>query len=471
MALEVVVLAAGAGKRMRSRLAKVLHPLAGQPLLAHVLDTAASLMPRRIHVVIGDHGEQVKAHFHDRSDLAWVVQEPRLGTGHAVAQALPAIATDATVLVLLGDVPLIDKDTLKDCIRHANDGIALVTARLPQPDGFGARILRVDSDVTGIVEERDASPQQRAITEVNAGMLAAPRRLLGELLAAVEPDNAQGEYYLTDVVALGVARGHAVAGFQVGEAEQALGVNDRAQLARLERYCQRRNAAALLAAGVSLLDPERIDVRGHVTAGYDCIIDVNVVLEGEVTLGDNVRIGAGCVIRDANLGDNVDVLPMTCIDGAVLAAGCRVGPYARLRPGTELAADVHIGNFVETKKAKLGNGAKANHLAYLGDATVGRDCNVGAGAITCNYDGVDKHRTQIGDGVFVGTNATLVAPLTIEDEAYVGAGSTITTKVGRGDLAVGRGRQRNIQGWTPPSKRRRSEQRRSEQRRSKQRRK
>lgn len=452
MALEVVVLAAGQGKRMRSRRAKVLHPLAGKPLLAHVLDVADSLNPQRIHVVMGDDGEQLQACFEQRDDLSWVLQTPRLGTGHAVAQALPAIADDATVLVLLGDVPLIDKETLLDCVRHARHGIALVTAELPQPDGFG-RILRHDGRVVGIVEERDASVEQAAITEINAGLLAAPRGLLAELLAAVKPDNAQGEYYLTDVVALGAAHGHDIAGFRASVPERVLGVNDRAQLARLERYCQRLQAARLMAAGVTLIDPDRFDVRGSVSAGCDCVIDVNVVLEGDVSLGDNVYIGPGCVIRNARLGDNVEVRAMTCIDGALLAAGCRVGPFARLRPGTELSADVHIGNFVETKQAKLGAGAKANHMAYLGDATVGSQCNIGAGAITCNYDGIAKHRTEIGDGVFVGTNATLIAPLVIEDDAYVGAGSTITDEIGRADLAIGRGRQRNIQGWTPPAKR------------------
>ena len=452
MALEAVVLAAGEGKRMRSRLAKVLHPLAGKPLLGHVLDVADSLSPRRVHVVVGERGEEVKAHFQGRSGISWVSQTPRLGTGHAVAQALPAIADDATVLVLLGDAPLIDKETLGACVRHAASGIALVTAKQPCPDGFG-RVLRANGKVVGIVEEKDASAEQKAITEINAGLLAAPKAVLAEMLANVSPANAQGEYYLTDVIALAAERGCHVESFPVPDPDLALGVNDRAQLARLERYCQRQQAEALMAAGVTLMDPDRLDIRGKVTAGLDCTIDVNVIFEGQVVLGDNVTIGPGCVIRDAKIGDDVEIRAMTAIDGATLGTRCRVGPYARLRPGTELAADVHIGNFVETKKAQIGAGAKANHLAYLGDATVGGESNIGAGAITCNYDGVAKHRTEIGAGVFVGTNATLVAPLVIEDDAYVGAGSTITKTVGREDLAIGRGRQRNVQGWTPPAKR------------------
>lgn len=456
MALQVIVLAAGAGTRMRSRLPKALHRLAGRPLLAHVLDAAAAQRPDQTVVVVGEQADQVQAGLADvaiASDIHWVRQEPRLGTGHAVSTALPRIAADATVLVLLGDVPLVGADTLAACVARAQSGVAIVTAEVPAPDGLGARVLREGERVVGIVEERDATAAERAIGEVNSGMLAAPCELLRELLRAVTPDNAQGEYYLTDVVALAAARGVEVSAVRASCAEEIMGVNDRAQLAHLERHYQRRQAGALMAAGVTVLDPARLDVRGTVRAGQDCVIDVGVVLEGEVALGEGVVIGAGCVLRDATLGDGVEVLPMSCIDGARLAAGCRVGPFARLRPGTDLGPNVHIGNFVETKKARLGAGAKANHLAYLGDASVGADCNIGAGTITCNYDGVAKHRTEIGERVFVGTNTTLVAPLTIEDEAYVGAGSTITSRVERADLAVGRGRQRNIKGWTPPAKR------------------
>ena len=456
-ALEVVILAAGTGTRMRSRLPKVLHDLGGRPLLAHVLDAAAAMRPDKIHVVVGDHANEVRDHFSARTDLSWVLQEPRLGTGHAVAQALPKVAPAATVLVLLADVPLVREPTLAKCVARGRRGLALVSAELPRPDGFGARILRDGERVTGIVEEKDASPAQLTIPEVNSGMLAAPCELLAELLRAVTPDNAQGEYYLTDVAALAAARGLEVAAVRAAEPEEVLGVNDRTQLAHLERHHQRRQAEALVAAGVTVADPARLDIRGTVRTGRDCVIDVGVVLEGEVRLGDGVRIGANCVIRDTVLGNDVEVLPMCCIDGARVARGCRIGPFARLRPGTELGIGVHVGNFVETKKAWLGDGAKANHMAYLGDASVGAESNIGAGAITCNYDGVDKHRTEIGAGVFVGTNATLVAPLTIEDESYVGAGSTITRKVARADLAIGRGRQRNVSGWTPPAKRRKGD--------------
>ena len=460
MTLEVVVLAAGAGTRMRSALPKVLHPLGGRPLLAHVLATAASLEPRRIHVVVGEKSEEVRARFADEAGISWVVQEQRCGSGHAVAQALPLVEDSATVLVLYGDVPFMETQTLRDCVQGADEGVALVTVALADPHGFG-RILRDDDGrIIGIVEEPDATDGQRAIPEVNTGVLAAPAAILRDLVATLTPENAQGEYYLTDVVSLAESAGIEVVGIEASP-EESLGVNDRAQLANLERIHQRRQAARLMAGGVTLMDPCRIDIRGSLRAGRDCVIDVNVVFEGEVTLGDGVRIGAGCVIRDANLGDRVTVEQMSSIDGAVVAADCRIGPFARLRPGTELAESVHIGNFVETKKASIGAGAKANHLAYLGDATVGEGSNIGAGAITCNYDGVDKHRTEIGAGVFVGTNATLVAPLTIEDDAYIGAGSTITAKVGREDLAVGRGRQRNIQGWTPPAKRRRRKRGRS----------
>ena len=452
MGVEVVVLAAGAGTRMRSSLPKVLHPLGGRALLAHVLDTVRSLEPSRIHVVVGDQSERVKASFADDPDLSWVLQEPRQGTGHAVGQALPAVADDATVLVLFGDAPFTTTDTMAACIEGAGGGIALACADLPAPYGFG-RILRDgDGHIVGIVEERDATAAEKAITEVNTGILAASKPVLRDLVDSLRPDNDQREYYLPDVAALAVARGLPVTGVPAG-AEESLGVNDRTQLARLERIHQRRVASRLMDGGVTLMDPARIDVRGSLRAGRDCVIDINVVFEGDVELGEGVRIGSGCVIRDSTLGDGVSVETMSAIDGAIVAAGCRIGPFARLRPGTDLGESVHIGNFVETKKASLGAGTKANHLAYLGDASVGEGSNIGAGTVTCNYDGVDKHRTEIGDGVFVGTNSTLVAPLVVEDDAYIGAGSTITTKVRRRDLAVGRSRQRNIQGWTPPAKR------------------
>ena len=454
MPLEVIVLAAGAGKRMRSRKPKVLHTLGGRPLLGHVLAAAFTLNLERVHVVIGNQAGQVKAHFDGNDRIAWVVQEKQQGTGHAVAQALPSVADDATVLVLLGDVPLVAPETLAECVESADKGLALVTIELEDPTGFG-RIVRRDGRILGIVEEADATPIQALIREVNTGILAAPKRLLEPLIGRLGVNNKQGEYYLTDVVVDAAEQDIPVTTVGCDVAEQVQGVNDKRQLAILERYYQRQQAMTLMAAGVTVMDPERIDVRGRLTAGTDCVIDVGTVFEGDVRLGDGVSIGANCVIKDATLADDVTVAPLTHIDGANVGRGCRVGPYARLRPGSVLAEDVHIGNFVETKKARLGANVKANHLAYIGDASVGARTNVGAGAITCNYDGIDKHHTDIGDDVFVGTNATLVAPVTVEDGAYVAAGSTITKPVHMEELAVGRGRQRNIQGWTPPAKRRR----------------
>jgi bifunctional UDP-N-acetylglucosamine pyrophosphorylase / glucosamine-1-phosphate N-acetyltransferase len=451
--LEVVVLAAGQGKRMRSSLAKVLHPLAGRPMLRHVLDAVGELRPRRVHVVVGHGAEQVKAAIGD--EVEWVAQETQRGTGDAVGRALPGIADDAIVLVVYGDVPLITPETLRACVKSAAGGVlSIVTAHFNDPTGLG-RIVRDDAgSITGIVEHRDASAAQRRIGEINSGILAMAADRLRALLGRVTADNAQGELYLTDVVGLAVADGIPVTGV-AADADEVRGVNDRCQLAELERIYQAGSARRLMLAGVSVADPARLDVRGQVHAGRDCFLDINVVLEGRVTLGDRVRVGPGAVIRDAVLGDDVVVHAHTVIDGADLAAGCEVGPFARLRPGTELGAGVRIGNFVETKKTVLGAGSKANHLAYLGDATVGEDCNVGAGTITCNYDGTDKHPTVIGDRVFVGTNSTLVAPLTIESDAFVAAGSTVTARVEAGALAVGRSRQRNVRGWTRPDRRKR----------------
>ena len=450
--LEVVVLAAGQGKRMASRKPKVLQPLAGRPLLHHVLDTVSTLEPRRIHLVVGHGADAVRAAVAD-DKINWVLQREQKGTGHAVQQALPEVGSDAVVLVVYGDVPLIGAATLAACVEAAADRVALITATLQEPGQLG-RILRgADGAITGIVEHRDASAEQRAISEINSGILAAPAGLLGGLLAGTRPDNAQGEYYLPDVVALAVADKLPVAGLSVADPDEVRGINDRAELAAVEGVCRRRAVAALMADGVSMADPQRVDVRGRVRAGMDCFLDVNVVLEGTVTLGEGVYIGPGAVIRDAELGDGVRIEPHTVIEGARVGAGSVLGPFARIRPGTELAENVRVGNFVEMKKARLGAGSKANHLAYLGDATLGESCNVGAGTITCNYDGVDKHPTVMGDRVFVGSNSTLVAPLTLESDAYVAAGSTVTSKVGPGELAVGRGRQRNIQGWTRPDRR------------------
>jgi bifunctional UDP-N-acetylglucosamine pyrophosphorylase / glucosamine-1-phosphate N-acetyltransferase len=449
--LEIVVLAAGQGKRMASRQPKVLHPLAGRPLLHHVLDTVAALKPDRIHVVIGHGADQVRAAVTEGVD--WVIQSEQRGTGHAVRSAMPAIAHDAVVLVVYGDVPLIGESTLRRCIEAAGDGLAMITAVLEDPAQLGRIIRSADGAIRAITEFRDADDAVRAIREVNSGIMAGRRRVLAPLLDRLNPSNAQGELYLTDVVGLAVADGLPVSGLTVDDPNEVRGINDRAELAALERYWQGRQAASLLAAGVSLADPARLDVRGRVTTGMDCFIDVNVVLEGDVVLGDGVRVGPGAIIRDSVIGDGTHVEAYSVIDGARVGSVCEIGPFARLRPGTDLAEHVRIGNFVETKKSVLGAGSKANHLAYLGDATLGEGCNVGAGTITCNYDGVDKHPTHIGDRVFVGTNSTLVAPITIESDAYIAAGSTVTSKVRAGDLAVGRSRQRNIEGWVRPDRR------------------
>ena len=457
MGLEVIVLAAGQGTRMRSNRPKVLHEIGGRPMLSHVLETARALSPERRHVVVGAGAEEIRGRYADECGLAWVHQSEQLGSGHAVLQALPGLSGEATVLVLYADVPLVGTATLEACIAACKDsgGIALVTAETPHPEGLGRIVRDPDGGVAAIIEDRDATDDQRAITEINTGILAAPGGLLARLVSEIDNANAQGEYYLTDVIAGAVAAGMPVAACQAADPDEVLGVNDRAQLAHAERRHQRRNAEAAMRSGVTLRDPARFDLRGTLRAGVDCDIDVGVVLEGNVELGADVRIGPHCVIRDSILADGVTVEPHTVIDGARIDRGASVGPFARLRPGTELGADSRIGNFVETKKARLGAGTKASHLAYLGDAFVGERSNIGAGTITCNYDGVDKHETRIGDEVFVGTNATLVAPLEVGDGAYIGAGSTITTRVGAEHLAVGRARQRNIKGWKPPAKRKR----------------
>jgi bifunctional UDP-N-acetylglucosamine pyrophosphorylase/glucosamine-1-phosphate N-acetyltransferase len=457
MGLEIVVLAAGQGTRMRSRQPKVLHGLAGRPLLAHVLAAARSLAPTRIHIVIGHGADAVRGAFAAADDITWIHQAEQLGTGHAVKAALPGVDPRSQVLVLFGDVPLVSKETLEECRARTGEGVALVTAEFAKPASLGRIVRDATGAVRAIVEARDASPEQLAIHEINSGILCAPAHRLAELLAVVTPHNAQGEYYLTDVVALAVARGIPVRSVTAQSEAEVCGINDRTELAAMERIFQRREAERLMLGGVTLMDPARFDVRGVVSAGRDCVVDVDVVLEGTISLGDDVRIGAGCVIRDATIGDGAVIHPHTVIDGARIGRDCEIGPFARLRPGSELAEDVKIGNFVETKKTRLGRGTKSNHFAYLGDTTAGADCNIGAGTIMCNYDGVAKHPTVLGDGVFIGSNATIVAPIEIADGAYVAAGSTVTSRIERGDLAVGRAKQRNIQGWTPPAKRRHNE--------------
>jgi bifunctional UDP-N-acetylglucosamine pyrophosphorylase/glucosamine-1-phosphate N-acetyltransferase len=451
-ATAALILAAGKGTRMRSALPKVLHPLGGRPLLAHVLDTAAATAERTVVVVSPDAPEV--ASLARSADAECVEQAERLGTGDAVRRALPSLAGDDRVLVLCGDVPLLAVATARALLDATPAGaLGLVTARVPDPSGLG-RILRDDDGgVRAIVEERDATDAQRRIDEINAGIYVLPVPRLERWLARLSSANAQGEYYLTDLVAFAVDDGVTVHAHRVEDLDEIAGVNDRVQLARLERSWQRRCAETLLRAGVTLLDPARFDQRGTLHAGEDCVIDVGCVFEGTVRLGRNVRIGPHCVLRNVELGDDTVVEAFTHLEGARIGRGVQLGPFARLREGTELADGAKIGNFVETKKTRLGPGTKANHLAYLGDTTLGAGCNVGAGTITCNYDGTAKHPTTGGDGVFIGSNATLVAPLELGAGAYVAAGSTVTSRVPDAALAVGRARQRNIEGWTAPKDR------------------
>jgi bifunctional UDP-N-acetylglucosamine pyrophosphorylase/glucosamine-1-phosphate N-acetyltransferase len=453
MALSVVIMAAGKGTRMRSARPKVLHMLGGTSLLGHVVATAESLAPARCIVVTGHGAEAVESAF-AAAERVFVRQMPQLGTGHAVQQAVPALPDDGVTLVLNGDVPLIRESTLRALVDAcAGDRLALLTVRLANPFGYG-RIVRANAGgaVQAIVEEKDATPLQRQVDEVYTGILAAPSALLKGWLARLTNQNAQGEFYLTDVVAHAVADGVEVCTAQASDETEVLGVNSPAQLADLERRLQRRRADALLEAGVRLADPARFDQRGTLACGMDVEIDVGCVFEGDVTLGDGVRIGPHCVIRDAQIAAGAVIHPFTHIDGASVGAGALIGPFARLRPGAKLGEEVHIGNFVEVKNSTLANGAKANHLAYLGDATVGERVNYGAGSITANYDGANKHRTVIGADVHVGSNCVLVAPVTIGDGATIGGGSTITKEVAAGSLAIGRARQVAFPGWSRPTK-------------------
>ncbi len=451
MALHVIVLAAGQGTRMRSRLPKVLQPLGGQPLLAHVLAAAESLSPEAIHVVHGHGGEAVRTRFADTS-VHWVHQAEQLGTGHAVDQAMPAIPDDADVMVLYGDVPLMSADTLARLRVAAQDALAVLIVEAADPTGYG-RILRdAEGRIRGIREEKDASDEERTIHEVNTGLLACPARHLRRWLTALDNANAQGEYYLTDVVDAAVRDGVPVTAVLAASEAEVLGVNDRTQLAAVERVFQHRQAQALMEAGLTLTDPARFDLRGRLRAGQDCVIDVNAVLEGDVQLGDGVIIGAHCVVRDSRIGDGARVEPHSMLDGAEVGEGCVVGPFARLRPGARLAPRARVGNFVEVKQSDVGEGSKINHLSYVGDTTVGRGVNIGAGTITCNYDGVNKHRTVIGDNAFVGSNSCLVAPVTVGAGAFIGAGSTVSRDAPANELTVARSRQVTIPEWQPPQK-------------------
>jgi bifunctional UDP-N-acetylglucosamine pyrophosphorylase/glucosamine-1-phosphate N-acetyltransferase len=451
MPLHVVILAAGQGKRMRSALPKVLHPLAGKPLLAHVLDAARTLKPEAIHVVHGHGGAEVRSAFNG-ARIEWVEQARRLGTGHALLQALPRIPRAATVLVLNGDSPLLRPASLKKLLKSAGKGLAIMTSDLSDATGYG-RVLRGKSGrVERIVEERDANAQERAVREWYAGFLAGQCARLAGWLAKVANRNAQKEYYLTDVIRIAAASGAPVTAVKATDRWEVAGVNSREELAILERANQNAQAKRLLEAGVTLADLWRVDVRGELVCGSEVSIDVNCVFEGRVRLGDRVRIGPNCVLKDVTIGADTEVRAFSFLEDARIGARCRVGPYARLRPGATLAEDVHVGNFVEVKASRLGAGTKANHLAYVGDAEVGARVNIGAGTITCNYDGANKNRTVIEDDCFIGSDATLVAPVRIAKGSYIGAGSTINKDTPAGQLTVARARQVSIARWQPPRK-------------------
>ena len=450
--LNIAILAAGVGKRMRSRMPKVLRLLAGRPLLAHVLDTARKLAADRICIVYGHGGDAVRKRFPD-ADLAWALQDPPLGTGHALAQALPQLAADGVTLVLFGADPLARVETLEAVVRHATQGaLSLLTVELDNPSGYGRIVRRPDGEVQAIVEHKDATPQQHAIREINSGVMAAPTECFARWLEAIDNRNASGEYYLTDVIGLAAKEGVPIRTTRAASVIETLGVNTMRELALLERLYQRAQAEALLDAGVTLADPDRIDIRGTLECGADVSIDVGCVFEGTVRLADDVAIGSSCVLKDVTVEAGSQVLPFSHLDGATVGANCRVGPYARLRPGAVLADDVHIGNFVEVKASSIGRGSKANHLAYIGDRTIGAKVNFGAGSITANYDGVNKHPTIIEDGASIGSNCVLVAPVRIGRGATIGGGSTIAREAPADALTVARARQVSLPGWTRPVK-------------------
>ena len=451
MPLSVVILAAGQGKRMKSDLPKVLQPLAGRPMLEHVIRCARELDPAAIHVVYGHGGEQVREALAGQP-VNWVLQAEQHGTGHAVMQAVPCIPDDHTVLVLYGDVPLTRAATLCHLLECGNDKLAILSVRLAEPAGYGRVLRDTAGSVYRIVEQKDANRKEQAVDEVNTGLMAAGAGRLKGWLSQLSNDNAQGEYYLTDVVAMAVKDGVRVEAVLAPSAAEVLGVNDKLQLAQVEAEHRRLRAEALMLAGVTVVDPARLDVRGDVEHGRDVQLDVNVILEGRVKLGDRVRIGPNVVIRDCEIGAGTVVNANCVLEQSVIGDGCSIGPFARMRPGNRLANGVHLGNFVEVKNSQIGEGSKANHLTYLGDTTVGVKVNVGAGTVTCNYDGANKHRTVIGDGAFIGSGAMLVAPVTVGEQATIGAGSTVTKDAPAGKLTIERSKQVSLDGWKRPVK-------------------
>jgi len=449
--LNIVILAAGQGTRMKSSLPKVLHPLAGIPLVQHVINTSKELKPKFINVVYGHGGELVQKQINEPA-INWVLQEEQLGTGHAVAQVSDYLNDDELVLILYGDVPLINIDTLADLLNQASDGISLLTAHLDIPQGYGRIVRDVSGRVKNITEEKDATDDIKKIHEVNTGILAVKANLLKNWLNKLDNNNAQKEFYLTDVIAMAVKDNFTVHTTQPENEFEVMGINNRIQLSELERHYQKEQANKLMAGGITLADPMRVDIRGKINHGRDIFIDVNAIFEGNVSIGNNVSIGANCVIKNSSIADDVEILPMSILDNAVVGAGSKVGPFARLRPGAELSENTHIGNFVEIKKSFIDIGSKVNHLTYIGDSTVGKNVNIGAGTITCNYDGANKHQTIIEDNVFVGSATQLIAPVKIGKNSTIGAGSTITTDVAEDELAITRAKQKNIQGWKRPTK-------------------
>ncbi len=452
MDVSVVILAAGQGTRMRSNLPKVLQPLAGRPLLEHVLDTSRTLQPERTVVVYGHGGERVRERFADR-DIGWALQAEQLGTGHAVQQALPLVPPEQTVVILCGDVPLVRPETITSLASAADDDtLAILTTALPDPTGYGRIIRDVRDHVVAIVEEKDATDEQRRIREINTGLMACSGKRLAAWLERLTPDNAQGEYYLTDIVGCALDDGVAVVPVDADDCAEVLGINDKRQLAEAEAIYRTRAARRLLEDGVTLADPDRVDVRGSLTCGSDVFIDVNVVFEGRVELGDGVRVGPQTVIRDAVIGAGTQIHSHCLVEETRAGANCQIGPYARTRPGAEMDDEARVGNFVEIKKSRIGRGSKVNHLTYIGDATIGADVNVGAGTITCNYDGANKHQTVIGDGAFIGSGVELVAPVEVGAGATIGAGSTISKSAPAGTLTLERARQAVVEGWKRPVK-------------------
>ncbi len=449
--LSVVILAAGKGTRMYSDLPKVLHPIAGKPMVKHVIDTVKQLGAHQIHLIYGHGGELMQQRLASEP-VNWVLQAEQLGTGHAMQQAAPFFADDENILMLYGDGPLITKATLEKLIAaKPQNGIALLTVVLDNPTGYG-RIIRENGKVVGIVEQKDANAEQLKIQEINTGVMVASGASFKKWLAQLNNNNAQGEYYITDVIAMANRDGFEVQAVQSSDLMEVEGANNRLQLAALERYYQKTAAEKLLLAGVTLIDPARFDLRGTLSHGKDVEIDINVIIEGEVKLGNRVKIGAGAILKNCDIADDVEIRPYSVIEGATIGNRALIGPFSRIRPNTELADETHVGNFVEVKNAVVAKGSKMNHLAYIGDSEIGQDCNIGAGVITCNYDGANKFKTIIGNNVFVGSDSQLVAPIAIADNATIGAGATVTKDVAEGELVISRVPQRHISGWLRPTK-------------------